>query len=291
MKKIISIMLISVMLLNFLPISVYATAENDTEQLKSDIQKLCAEIFLAQQPGEIPPYQSWDKANALYDEAIDLIEDENATLEELNDIYERLCDTESYLIVSKWYAKASYVFALEENNDDGWYEEVDWNDFTEKRENLRLALNDGDKILINSAYRAMYDSFITMTFRYNRAGDLNKDGVVNISDTTLILKHNVGLIKLNSAQIMLAQCYDNNTPSYYYERLNVSDATNHQKAVAGYEGYEWNNEIDNMQRFIVTNALGDEFNYLIFSRSPNLENRTKWISQRISELQAEGVLS
>jgi hypothetical protein len=283
MKKILSTILIFAMALNLFSVSTFAQTDDTRQELIYAIEDKCWRIKGSQEPGEMLPY-TFTTANALIKEANSLVKDENATIEELQAMYDRLCDKDSYIYVLDYYAKISYIFALEESNDDNWYEESDWSDFTSKRDNLREAFKTNDEKIISDAYRALYKSFKTMTMRYRVAGDLNKDGVANIADTTMISKHNVGLIKLNSAQIMLAQCY--NAVSPYDITLNVTDTTNHQKALAGFEGYLFNNEPENLDGFLHINSMGEDFSYFIFVMPPHLDDyeRSSWANDRIKEL-------
>ncbi len=292
MKKIISIFLASIICLNLVPFS--ASAKTEEEQLRSDIFDLSSWIYIAvQQVGDFKPYtgSSYERAENLCSEADKIAYEETSTIEELQATYDKLKDVGSYMYIYHSYARSGYILALDENNDNGWYDENDWNDFTQKREALRLALNSNDEKSINDTYRDMFDSFNTMTTRYNKAGDLNKDGSVNVEDATLLQKHVAGIEKLNSAQILLSKCYD--TTSYnlsesYYEITTVAHATEMQKIIAGFDEPVFNNSPNNLSLFIDYNEFNDGFNYLIICRMR--DERYDYISEREKQLYAEGVL-
>lgn len=291
MKKILSLILTTLMLSNLFAISACAS-ENDSE-LRSKILDKCGILSLDFEPGDFNPYtdESLERAKKLSEDYSALACNINSTTEELQQAYDHLNDVGSYMYISDSYATATYILALEETNDNGWYNENDWNNFTQSREALRLALNKGNEKLINDTYRKLYDSFTVMTSRYCIASDLNKDGNVSINDVTLILRHNAEVIKLNSAQIMLAQCYTdniNNFSSYTYEKLNVSSATKLQRLLAETENYKLNNEPNAFDQFVYTNSFGDKFNYMIFLRFP--DERGFWIDQKINQLKTEGLL-
>lgn len=57
-------------------------------------------------------------------------------------------------------------------------------------------------------------------------GDVNRDGVVNVLDATLVQKHLAGIATLDDEQLVLADIDGNST-------INVSDATAIQKLAAG----------------------------------------------------------
>lgn len=277
-------------------VSVYAADYDTEEDLRKQLGQTAASIEIGiLEPGTFKPYteSTIEKTNNLADECISIAYDENSTMEDLQAAYDRLMDFGSYMYVDKFYAQAAYVLALEESNDNQWYDESDWNSFVQKREALRVALKGEDEKLINDAYRDMYDSFIVMTSRYNKAGDINKDGVVNVIDVTLIQKYLVKSEKLNSAQIMLAQCYVNSGAWAWVsllsdEKINIACATKMQKCLADYDGIVLDESPNTTERFIYRNDFGDEFNFCIFLYMP--DERTFWVDERIQELEAEDIL-
>lgn len=99
------------------------------------------------------------------------------------------------------------MLSLNEQNNNGFYDEADWNDFSVKRDALKTSFKTNDEKTISDAYFALYDSFIAMTNKYTIAGDVNNDGVINIDDVTLIQKYVAGLTSFTNLQVELASCY------------------------------------------------------------------------------------
>lgn len=297
-KKIVSIVLSAFLAVNCFSFSAFAADENNIENLRNQLYRLISQIDLAvMQVGDLKPYASFERAEKLCRECKSIARDSNSSYEELSEAYNRLKDVSSYMYIDKCSACKAYILASKETNDNLWYDETDWNDFINKREALRVVLGSGrdsDDKFINDAYRDLYSSFVTMTSKYNKAGDLNKDGSVDVNDVTLLQKAVAGYVKLNSAQIMLAKCYSypgkNYSPVYSAIdsfSLNVSSATKLQKCISDYEDIELNNNPDNMEQFIYTNEFGDKFNLLIFATDN--DPRRDELNKKMNELFAEGI--
>jgi hypothetical protein len=193
------------------------------------------------------------------------------------------------MIIDPDYAKATYVLSLEEHNNNGWYDESDWNDFVEKREALRVSFKTEDYAVISDAFCALNDSFINMTSKYSLLFDVDKDGKVTIMDATYVQKALAGLTdNLNGAQRLLLS-EKNGAYSYGYT-VSIEDVTKIQKYLAELIECEQNNSEDWYKRFVFTTDYGDEINFVICIANEFYDSRIDMVNAKIQELESQGII-
>lgn len=152
----------------------------------------------------------------------EVLRDKTSTDEDYLIAYNTLFSADYNLTIAPDFAEGAYNLALKEQNYNNWYSEEDWERFETTRASLGKALETQLPTKISEAFYDMLYSYNVMTNRYTLKGDINKDGVVNISDVTLIQKYLVGDADLTGAQKML-------TSAYNYENININEATTIQK--------------------------------------------------------------
>jgi hypothetical protein len=289
MKKIISIVLTFVMIFSCVSVTVFAT-ENDSISPKKQLQNLYHYAKTTNISGDIQPYSNYSflKLYKAMNEAENVLSSSDATDVEYQLAYDFLLEALD-MRISTSYAKKTYVLSLEENNDNGWYDEADWSDFATKRENLRVSFATNDEKTISQAYFDLVDSFISMTGKYGMAYDMNKDGVVDIQDVTCIQNIIAGYDTLNSAQTMLTRP-NSSAPSLRYRSISISCATSIQKALAGMTELETYDSDDWYEQFVYTNAFGDRFNLLICMVNCAPDVREDEVNAKVKELESQGII-
>ncbi len=215
MKKLVSIIIAGVLLVSAMTISVSASTVDDdlVKELNKQISACEGRKSLV---GSLKPYteSSFNRENIAYNYAKQVVSNPNST----NDDYKTACELFDYALdniyVDSSYASATYVIALNENNESGFYDETDWNDFTKKRDELREAIKAGDEKTINDAYVAILKSYNNMIDKYTIAGDVNNDGVFSVDDVTLVQKYLNNSVEFTETQKYLAFCYNQNLIDY-----------------------------------------------------------------------------
>ncbi len=239
MKKILSVLL-AVVMVAMSTLTAFATTDTNTES--KNIREYLYGLWEANYiefhtVGEPKPYggEMVESIRSLIEEAYEVYKDENSTDAQCQDIYDRLKFADYNKLIENDFALETYDNAKELENYNNWYSEESWNNFAEKRESLRVAIEncenfkkiDADET-VSDAFYAMLYSYNKMTNEYTMMGDVNKDGVVNVSDVTLIQKYLVGEVSFTGGQIMLCGA------DGAYEVVNVNSATDIQKYIAGH---------------------------------------------------------
>ena len=224
MKKLISVLLSFAMLIPAFCLTVSASEES-TEKDKL-FELLDAYKWETATLGNPRIYMMTDTE---YTNALNVYEDPNST----NEDYVLACDEFLNACLNfdvyREYAEATYEMALKEENYNNWYSDEEWENFQSKLEelgNVIDALDDSTSCSndLTNAFHNLLKSYNDMTNSYTIKGDLNKDGIVNIADVTLLQKYLVGAEKFTGAQKML-------TGAYNYENLSITDATVLQKYI------------------------------------------------------------
>ncbi len=200
--------------------------------------------------GGVNPYGGYSRISMreLIVEARKIIDDPNATDEQIQKIYYDMWDQANNMAIVPVYAYNTYENAVKEENYNNWYSEEDWNRFTEKRENLKnkiykyygiyrydngyvkltyigpAPLEEVAEYAVSDAFYEMLKVYNQMTNEYQLTGDLNRDGKADIQDVTLIQKYIAEQEKLTGAQKMLAG-------GRRYENVSVKEATEIQKRI------------------------------------------------------------
>lgn len=237
MKKIISLVLALIMICCTIPFTAFAAEDTDIEPLRKELEMLAYKAYgCINYVGDVMPHahSSYERLQNGLDFAIDVLYDEESTVEKYNEAIDLLTYAFNNPTLETYYVKYNYVLSTFEHNENGFYYEDDWNDFSEKRDALRDSFKTNDEEAISKAFFALHKSFVNMTSKYTLTGDVNNDGKVNIDDATLVQKYLAGQENLTELQKELVMSYDN----YIYDGLdipkpNIDCVTGLQKCVAG----------------------------------------------------------
>lgn len=193
----------------------------------------------------------YNRSGVLADELLEVAysyEKGEATAVELQDKYDETKDFYENPWISPDYAEQTCYVAIHEENYNNWYTDEQWNTFVEKRENLLQALRVVDSDLEPDKYGSVYEynytvkqqkyiskCFYELLYIFNEMtckdivmGDVNKDGIVNVVDVTLIEKYIVGEVNFTAAQKLRSRV---GTQSF---SVSIIDATIVQKYIVGY---------------------------------------------------------
>lgn len=196
-------------------------------------------------------WQRLNEAKALFSDGIQNTDDEYQ--EAFDNLLEAAYTEDVYL----GYIKMTYEKALEEENFNNWYRDGDWSDFVKSRDAVGAFVENVDDIYCDDtdteatkAFYSMLYQFNCMTHQYQKKGDVNKDGTVDIKDVTLVRRFLAGQENFTTGQKMLI-CYD----TVEYENIDINSATHLQKYIAEmpndlytpfvepfgdyYEDYDW----------------------------------------------------
>ena len=217
MKKLLSIILVGILAVSSFILTTFAT-ENEKSETEIEREKLGwlldAFKILNTNIGEARIYNC--VAGDTYNDAYNLYnQDELATAEEYKNMKDKLYSAAYNLHVDVAYAKTAYDNACKEQNYNNWYSDEQWNEFQYKLADLKTDLepyiagtNDYDVWAITNAYNELLAVYNKMTNAYTLKGDVNKDGVVNVVDATLIQKYIAHEVEFTGAQKMLTNVYD-----------------------------------------------------------------------------------
>ena len=212
MKKLLSIILVGILAVSSFILTTFA-AENEKSETEIEREKLGwlldAFKILNTNIGEARIYNC--VAGDTYNDAYNLYnQDELATAEEYKNMKDKLYSAAYNLHVDVAYAKTAYDNACKEQNYNNWYSDEQWNEFQYKLADLKTDLepyiagtNDYDVWAITNAYNELLAVYNKMTNAYTLKGDVNKDGVVNVVDATLIQKYIAHEVEFTGAQKML----------------------------------------------------------------------------------------
>ena len=228
MKKTISIFLIIMTLTMVCTFNTFAT-ENSVEKEKLGILV----TYNDYDDGILGGPCVYDDGAAIgaYNRAVTVYEDE--TSDDTDYILARktlLYATEELSYNYPEFVQYTYESALKEQNYNNFYTEEQWANFQNKLKALGLLLNSPDgvekSVELNKAFQGVLRAYNEMTNAHTLKGDINKDGVVNVSDVTLLQKHLAGTAQLTGAQKMLAGAKQ-------YEIPSITEATVIQKYCVG----------------------------------------------------------
>lgn len=290
MKKIVSIVLALTIMCSITLVSAYATENTEAEKLEKELiylQFKASEIF--QNVGKRMPYTELTFVRLqngidYADEVLSL--GSEATVEQYQDAIDVLEYAFNNPTVVDFFAEEAYVLSLKEHNENGFYYEDDWNDFSAKRDALRDSFKTKDEETISDAFFALHESFVNMTSKYTLLGDVNNDGKVNVDDATLVQKYLAGIENLTEMQKDLAYAYGSDFRNWYDNpKLTIDCVTGLQKCAAGLiDMYTSPNQYG-------MNVSDDFFTYntnitLIIMGDP----REDEVYEKIEELEAEGII-
>ncbi|MCH5297962.1 MAG: dockerin type I repeat-containing protein [Ruminococcus sp.] len=290
MKKIISIILVLTLLCSVVPFTVYAADDNKYKSKRDELIALYLDVKESiETVGYYDPY-SENSLNMLFNAFIsadELLEDDSDSISDmeyqlcfamLNFAYNNLC-------VDVFYAKETYVLSLNEHNENGFYDENDWNDFVTKRDNLRDSFKTGNEYVISYAFFELVDSFIDMTSKYTLPGDVNNDGKISVDDATLVQKYLAGVEELTELQQGLASL--SGTCYYAVSKVNIDTVTRLQKCSAGL--FQPSSKHYSYGETYVDN-FGNTFNTMITMDWEYIDYRYEYVDAKVSELEADGVI-
>lgn len=296
MKKIISLVLALIMICCTIPFTAFAAEDTDIEPLRKELEMLAYKAYgCINNVGDVMPhaYSSYERLQNGLDFAVDVLYDEEATVEKYNEAIDLLTYAFNNPTLETYYVKYNYVLSTFEHNENGFYYEDDWNDFSEKRDALRDSFKTNDEELISKAFFALHKSFVNMTSKFTLAGDVNNDGKVNIDDATLVQKYLAGQENLTELQKELVMSYDN----YIYDGLdipkpNIDCVTGLQKCAAGLIEQH---TVPFSYGVNYTDSFGVTYNTKITLYShiwPGAEeyDYVKYVEAKTAELEAEGII-
>lgn len=222
MKKFISIFLITAMLFSTVSSLGVSATQELTPYRDLTTLRYYTNYYLSS-TGMCKPFYWYDtKIEDALKNINEVLRDKTSTDEDYLIAYNTLFSADYNLTIAPDFAEGAYNLALKEQNYNNWYSEEDWERFETTRASLGKALETQLPTKISEAFYDMLYSYNVMTNRYTLKGDINKDGVVNITDVTLIQKYLVGNAELTGAQKML-------TSAYNYENIDINEATTIQK--------------------------------------------------------------
>ncbi len=281
-----------------LNLAVYPTPTGEVDsELVDELKDLISEYEVREGLlGVARPYsmETFVRLNAAYQIAESVIADISATNDDYLNAINKLSSAMDNICIDEYFAKQTYVLSLEENNENGFYDEAKWSDFTAKRDELRDSFKTNDEKTISDAYLALYNSFTDMTSGY-LSGDVNNDGTVNVDDVTLIQKYLADITTFTGVQVELAACYctenqyaDGRFYDYgFVPTITVDNATVLQKSM---------NDPDSMINRdlqygeIMVDSYGIEYNSKICLSSMSWDSRSEAVWEKIEELEAEGII-
>lgn len=290
MKKIISLTLSVILLCSAFPFNVYAVEETEAGQLERQLAELRfrADEFL-NNLGYLKPYT--DSTFERLQNGVEYADEvlcggSESTIAQYQDAIETLEYAINNPTIDTYFAKETYVLSLKEHNENGFYNENDWNDFSEKRDALRDSFKTKNEVIVSDAFVSLHGSFVNMTSKYTLAGDITSDGKVNIDDATLIQKHLAGMNELTEIQKTLAVAYGNTLYEWFEDPIpDIDCVTGIQMCAAGlvdmktnpiHYGLEINDDLFTYNTNITLIVMGDE--------------RYDAVDTKVAELEAEGII-
>lgn len=297
MKKIISIILVLIMICCTIPFTAFAAEDTaDIEPLRKELEMLAYKAYgCINYVGDVMPHahSSYERLQNGLDFAIDVLYDEESTVEKYNEAIDLLTYAFNNPTLETYYVKYNYVLSTFEHNENGFYYEDDWNDFSEKRDALRDSFKTNDEEAISKAFFALHKSFVNMTSKYTLTGDVNNDGKVNIDDATLVQKYLAGQENLTELQKELVMSYDN----YIYDGLdipkpNIDCVTGLQKCAAGLTKQH---TLPFSYGVNYTDSFGVTYNtklvlYTHIWPATEEYDYVKYVTTKTAELEAEGII-
>lgn len=238
MKKIMSIILLVILLCGAFPFTVYSAEKTEAEQLERQLAELRfrADEFL-NNLGYLKPYT--DSTFERLQNGVDYADEvlcggSESTIAQYQDAIETLEYAINNPTVDTYFAKETYVLSLKEHNENGFYNENDWNDFSKKRDTLRDSFKSKNEVIVSDAFVSLHSSFVNMTSKYTLAGDITNDGKVNIDDATLIQKYLAGMNELTEMQKTLAVAYGNTLYDWFEDPIpDIDCVTGIQMCASG----------------------------------------------------------
>ena len=282
-----------------LNLAVYPTPTYEIDpELAGELRRLM-DFYVAGETsfGDAKPYsqETFVRNSAAFQIAQNVVADKSASNEDYQYAIDKLSYAMNNICISEKFAKQTYVLSLEEQNDNGFYDEARWNDFATKRDALRDSFKTNNEKAISDAYFALYDSFTDMTSGY-LSGDVNNDGIVNIDDATLVQKYVAGLTEFTGVQVELAACYcapdqysDSAARSDYgfVPEITIDNATALQKALTDGEKIIAK---DLQYGEVTTDFYGIQTNTKICLNSMGWDSRFDYVTAKVEELETEGII-
>lgn len=128
------------------------------------------------------------------------------------------------IVISSDAILCLYEAVKNESNDNGYYSDELWNEFSKNREKVKMSIEEGIKPEdANNLFLDLRDSFNALCLSNQIMGDVNKDGRIDILDATIMQKGLVKKLTLNSSQLLIS-C--NNT---FPQSFSISNVTEWQK--------------------------------------------------------------
>lgn len=291
MKKIISLFLALALILCTVTFTTYASEKDDIDKLEKELLELRyrADHFINDE-GYIKPYNSltFERLQNGVDYADEVL---HSVLEPTAEQYQDAIDVLEYAFnnptIDTYFAKETYVLSLKEHNENGFYYENDWNDFSAKRDALRDSFKTKDEEIVSDAFFALHRSFMDMTAKYTLSGDVNNDGKINIDDATLVQKYLACMETLTEMQKKLSCAYSGKIYDWDEEdwEPDIDCVTGIQKCAAGL--------VDLRTSPNVYGMMIDDGMYKYNTRITLIIivwDKYDYVQAKVAELEAEGII-
>ena len=292
MKRIILLIMSLTIIVSTVSITAYASDGYIPNPKKEELSDLYDYIkyYAIEIEGEQKPYSNnsyillmneMESARELLKKPSDTVSDSEyqECIDKLTFAYEEIC-------INVHYAKETYVLSLEEHNENGFYDENDWNDFTSKRDALRDSFKTNDEYVISDAFFALQDSFINMTSKY-KPGDVNNDGKINIDDVTLVQKYLADMEYLTRLQCAVAEYPLSGSCWLEISKPDIDSVTRLQKCVSDLVEVS-PNYFDYGKTYV--DRFNNTFNSLISMYWDFIDERYEPVNVKVAELEAEGII-
>lgn len=291
MKKFISVILFTIAII-YCTVPFVAYAEENVSEIskRDELNELYDEVLHSIDIVGYPTKYSDNSRNMLYNAISFADELLNKEPDYVSDTeYQNCLDMLSFaynnLCIDVFYAKETYVLSLNEHNENNFYDENDWNKFSEKRDALRDSFKTNNEYVISYTFFELIDSFVNMTSKYTLSGDVNNDGIVNIDDATLVQKYIANSENLTEVQKVLASL--NGGCFTVVPALNIDTVTELQMYFA--DLYKSGTKHCSYGETYVDN-FGNTFNTMITMYWEFTDDRYAYVDAKVKELELEGVI-
>lgn len=157
--------------------------------------------------------------------------DKMPTIQDFRNAYKAVADAADNMCVSASMLNILVILCSMENNDNNYYAEALWNDFSKKLATAKEIVDDksADSKSVDTAYWDLFAAMNRLCTANTKRCDVNNDGYVNIMDTTTLQKVIAGLDTFNFSQRF------NAVSGRFCVEPTINDVTYLQKNLAGYD--------------------------------------------------------
>lgn len=176
---------------------------------------------------------------------------------EIEELYNTVKNTASQMVLDRQELNLFITRICDlETNDNGYYSDELWNDFTTKLNNAKNVYDDETitDIRVSNAYWDLFHSFNALCLSNPLPGDVNNDGKVNIMDATSLQRGLAKVFTVNASQQFVG----------YIKGESIASVTEIQKYLASISSNEnWCPELRRLQS--VPNTKSFRANKLVYA--------------------------